>query len=181
MTTWVLLFVAQVSLVATRRTKIHQQLGIAGGFLAATVFVVGLLTGIFAAARDGRPPALQFLIIPIGDMIAFGVLIALALYYRRQLDVHKRLMLLAAINIITPAIARVPLNFIQTYGPLAFFGLTDLLIIAAVTIDTVKHRKLHPVFLWGSIALIVWQPLRLIFSGTNAWLRIAETLVALVK
>jgi hypothetical protein len=183
MTAWVLLFVTQVSLVASRRTKLHQKLGIAGGFLAGAVFVVGILTGIYSAARGASPgvDALQFLIIPIGDMIAFGVLVGLALYYRRKLDIHKRLMLLAALNVITPAIARIPLSVIQTNGPLAFFGLTDVIIIVAVIIDTVKHRRLHPVFLWGSIALIVWQPLRLIFSGTYAWLRIAETLVALVK
>jgi hypothetical protein len=90
-------------------------------------------------------------------------------------------MLLAALNIMTPAIARIPLDFIQTYGPLAFFGLTDLFILGAVAIDTIKHRRLHPVFLWGTTALILSQPLRLIFSGTNAWLRIAETLVVLVK
>jgi len=183
MTAWVLLFVAQVSLVASRRIKTHQQLGIVGGFLAAAVFVVGILTGIYSAARGASngPPPLQFMIIPIGDMIAFGVLISLALYHRRKLDVHKRLMLLAALNIMTPAIARIPLNFIQSNGPLAFFGLTDLFIIAAVAVDTIKHRRLHPAFLWGTIALILWQPMRLIFSGTNAWLHIAEALVALVK
>lgn len=32
MTSWVLLFVAQVSLVAARRTKTHQRLGVAGAF-----------------------------------------------------------------------------------------------------------------------------------------------------
>jgi hypothetical protein len=78
MTAWVVLFVVQVSLVAPKRTKVHQQLGIAGGFLAALVFVVGLMTAVSAAARGSSPgpPALQFLIIPIGDMIAFGVLIS---------------------------------------------------------------------------------------------------------
>lgn len=183
MTTWVLLFIVQVSLIANRRTKVHQKLGVAGGFLAVAVFVVGLLTAVAAAARGASPgpPPLQFLIIPIGDMIAFGILIAAALYYRRKLDVHKRLMLLAALNLLTPAIARIPLNFIQSGGPLAYFGLTDVIIIGAVVVDTIKNRRLHPVFLWGATLLIIWQPVRLILAGTNTWLRIAESLVALVK
>jgi len=183
MTAWVLLFVTQVSLVATRRTKTHQRLGVLGSLLAALVFVVGIVTGIYAAARGASPgpPALQFLIIPIGDMLVFGVLVSLALYFRRKLDVHKRLMLLAALYLLGPAIARIPLHFIEIGGPLVFFGLTDLILIACVAFDTIKHRRLHPVFLWGLVFIIVSQPLRIWFAGTDAWLKIATALVGLVS
>jgi|SRR6185369_7308977 hypothetical protein len=183
MTAWVVLFIVQVSLVAKRRTRVHQRLGILGGVLAALVFIVGTVTALFAAARGASPgpPALQFLIIPLGDMLIFAVLVGLALYYRRKLAVHKRLMLLAAINIMTPAIARIPLSFIINGGPLAFFGLTDLCLLIAVGFDTIKNRRLHPVFLWGSIFLIVMQPLRLLLSGTDLWMNFAAALVSLVK
>jgi len=183
MTTWVILFVVQISLVATRRTRVHQRLGIFGGVLAALIVVVGILTALFAAARGASPgpPALSFLIIPIGDMVIFAVLIGIALYFRRKLDVHKRLMLLAAINLLTPAIARIPLDFITNNGPLAFFGLTDLCLLACVAFDTIKHRRLHPAFLWGSIFLIAMQPLRLLLAGTNAWINFAAALVRLVS
>jgi len=183
MTTWVVLFVVQVSLVATRRTRVHQRLGIAGGILAGLVVIVGILTALYAAARGASPgpPALAFLIIPIGDMLIFAVLIGFALYFRRKLDIHKRLMLLAAINLLTPAIARIPLDFIINNGPLAFFGLTDLCLLACVAFDTIKHRRLHPAFLWGSIFLIVMQPLRLLLAGTNAWMNVAAALVRLVS
>jgi len=183
MTAWVLLFITQVSLVAARRTRVHQRLGIAGGVLAALVVIVGVLTALFAAARDHTPgpPALAFLVVPLGDMLVFSVLVGLALYFRRKLQVHKRLMLLAAINLLTPAIARIPLSFIANGGPLAFFGLTDLVLLAFVAYDTVKHRRLHPVFLWGSIFIIAMQPLRLLLAGTSVWMNFAATLVALVK
>ncbi len=182
MTSWVVLFVVQISLVATRRTRVHQRLGILGGVLAAMIVVVGILTGLYAAARSGpTPEALSFLIIPIGDMFIFAILIGLALYYRRKLQVHKRLMLLAAINLLTPAIARIPLGFIINGGPLAFFGLTDLCLLLAVAFDTYKHRRLHPVFLWGSIFLIVMQPLRLFIAPTGVWINFAAALVSLVK
>lgn len=183
MTSWVVLFVTQVTLVATKRTRTHQRLGILGAVLAALVFVVGILTGLYAAARGSSPgpPALQFLIIPIGDMLVFGVLITLALYFRRQLQTHKRLMLLAAVNLLTPAIARIPLAFIVNGGPLAFFGLTDLCLLACVAFDTIKHRRLHPVFLWGTLFVILSQPLRLLFAGTDLWLGIASALVKLVS
>ena len=183
MTTWVVLFVVQVTLVAKRRTRVHQRLGIFGGVLAALVVIVGILTALYAAARGASPgpPALSFLIIPIGDMLIFSVLIGLALYFRRKLDVHKRLMLLAAINLLTPAIARIPLGFIIAGGPLAFFGLTDLCLLACVAFDTIKHRRLHPVFLWGTIFLIAMQPLRLLLAGTSVWMNFAAALVRLVS
>lgn len=183
MTAWVLLFITQISLVATRRTKIHQRLGVLGAVLAVLVLIVGVLTALYAAARGATPgpPPLSFLIIPLGDMLIFGVLIGLALYYRRRLDVHKRLMLLAGINLLTPAIARIPLDFIINGGPLAFFGLTDVCLLAFVAYDTIRNRRLHPVFLWGSIFIIAMQPLRLLLAGTDAWLAVATTLVGLVK
>lgn len=183
MTLWVILFIVQVFLVETRRTRIHQRLGILGSVLAALVVIVGILTALYAAARGASPgpPALSFLIIPFGDMLIFSVLIGLALYFRRKLDVHKRLMLLAAINVLTPAIARIPLEFIINGGPLVFFGLTDLCLLACVAFDTIKHRRLHPVFLWGTIFLIVMQPLRLLLAQTNAWINVAAALVRLVS
>jgi len=183
MTAWVVLFVTQISLVATRRTKIHQRLGVLGGVLAALVVIVGVLTALYAAARGASPgpPALSFLIIPLGDMLIFSILIGLALYFRRKLDVHKRLMLLAAINLLTPAIARIPFDFIINGGPLVFFGLTDLCLLACVAFDTVKHRRLHPVFLWGTVFVIAMQPLRLLLAGTDTWMGFAAALVGLVK
>lgn len=183
MTAWVVLFIVQVALVARRRTKIHQRLGVLGAGLAALVVVVGVLTALYAAARGVTtgPPALQFLIIPLGDMLVFAILIGAALYFRKRLDIHKRLMLLAAVTLMAPAIARIPLDFIINGGPLAFFGLTDLFLLAFVAFDTFRHRRLHPAFLWGSLLIIVLQPLRIVLAGTDAWVSFAGALVRLVQ
>ena len=184
MTSWVVLFVTQVTLVATGRTRTHQRLGVSGAVLAALVIVVGLLTAIAGAARGSTPgpPALQFLAVPVFDMLVFAILVGTALYVRRRrLDIHKRLMLLAAVNLLTPAIARIPLHFIETGGPLVFFGLTDVCLLACVAYDTIKNRRLHPVFLWGTLLFVTSQPLRLMLAGTDLWLRFAAALVGLWK
>lgn len=190
MTAWVVLFIVQVTLVAKRRTKLHQQLGILGAGLAALVFVVGILTGLYGAARavnnpsilpPNSPPPLSFLIIPLGDMVVFGILIGAALYYRKKLDIHKRLMLLAAINLMVPAIARIPVNFIIYGGPLVFFGLADLILIGFVVFDTIRHKRLHPAFVYGGLLIILMQPLRIVLAGTNAWVSFAAALVRLVQ
>src|SRR5260370_38389164 len=142
MTSWVVLFVTQVTLVETGRTRTHQRLGVFGAVLAVLIVIVGVLTGIAGAARGATPgpPALQFLVIPLGDMLVFAILVGTALYFRRdRLDVHKRLMLLAAVNLLAPAIARIPLHFIQTAGPLAFFYLTDFLLRAPFAFANTPH------------------------------------------
>lgn len=179
MSLWVALFIAQVYLVAARRTKLHQRLGVLGAILALLIIVVGVTTAISAAARGSSPgpPPLVFLVIPLGDILVFALLVGTALYLRRRLDIHKRLMLLAAVNLLTPAIARIPLQFIATGGPLMFFGLTDICILACIAFDTVKNRRLHPAFLWGTLLIIASQPLRLMLASTEVWMRFATWLV----
>jgi hypothetical protein len=150
-----------------------------GASLAAAVTVVGTATAIESAARGSSPgpPPLEFLVIPLGDMLIFATLIATALYFRRRSDIHKRLMLLAAVNLLAPAIARIPLQFIETGGPLVFFGLTDLCALACIAFDTIRNRRLHPAYLWGALLVIASQPLRLMLAGTNAWMQFATWLV----
>src|SRR5437773_4284052 len=184
MTSWVVLFVTQVSLVATGRTRTHQRLGVLGAVLAPLLIVVTVLTAIAGAARGSTPgpPALQFLVIPLGDMLVFAILVGTALYFRRsRLDVHKRLMLLAAVNLLAPAVARIPLHFIETGGPLAFFGLTDLCLLACVAFDTIKNRRLPPALLRGALLVLAFHALRLLPRGADLGLRFATMLAGLWK
>lgn len=183
MTSWVILFIVQVWLVSSRRVRVHQRLGKIGAGLAILVVLVGVTTGIASAARGATPglPPLQFLVIPLGDMLLFALLIGTALYFRRRMDIHKRLMLVAAVNLLTPAIARIPLNFIINGGAPVFFGLTDLILVACVAIDTVKNRKFHPALLWGTLLVILSQPLRILLAGTETWIQFATWLVGFAK
>ena len=102
-TAWILLFVTQTMLVAGRRVDLHRRLGVAGAALAALLVIVGLTTALVAARRNfaaGNEGALTFLTIPFGDMLVFGMLAGAGIRYRRRSDVHKRLMLLAAVSIL---------------------------------------------------------------------------------
>ena len=176
-TGWVLLFIVQTALVAQHRTRVHQRLGIAGGFLAAAMVVVGTATGITAAARDSAPPGidpLSFLIVPLTDVVLFAGFVGTALWKRRDREAHKRLMMLAYISIIVAAVARLP--GVLAYGPPAFFGLTCILLFASMAYDYVSRRRVHPVYLWGGALFIVSVPARLMLSTTEAWLGLARVL-----
>lgn len=180
MTLWFALFVVQSRLIAAHRTDLHRRAGVFGALLAVLVVVVGLSTAIFAAKRGATPgpPPLQFLAIPLGDMLVFTVLVSLGLLFRRRSDIHRRLMLLSCVGILGAAIARIPLEFIATGGPLMFFGLTDLCVLACVVYDTVKNRRLHPAFGWGMLFIVASHPLRLMLMGTAVWMQFATWVTA---
>jgi hypothetical protein len=181
MTAWFVLFFVQARLVATGRTPVHRQLGAAGLVVAALVIGVSMALAI-AAVRAGRAPAgippLIFLVLPVGEMVAFGTLFGAAVALRKRSDWHKRLMVLASLSMLSPAIARLPLDFIKTGGPPAFFAVVDLVLIAFIAIDTIKNRRLHPAFLTGFVFIVFIQIGRLALSGTEAWTSFAKWLVA---
>ena len=179
MTAWFVFFLVQVRLVATGRTLIHRRLGVAGVLLAALVVGVGVPLGI-AAARAGLAPAglppLVFLVLPLGDMATFAILVTAAIALRKRSDWHKRLMLLATLTMLLPAVARLPV--VTDGGVLVFFGLVDLLIVACIAYDTVKNRRLHPAFGFGLVFVVVAQFGRLALSQTAAWMGFAKWLVS---
>src|SRR5438132_10705550 len=137
---WIALFVTQTTLVAARRSRTHMRLGIAGGVLAALMIIVGTFTAIVRAKGPSPVPnvnPLSFLTIPLGDMLVFAILVGGAFYFRRRVDTHKRFMLLATIALLPAAVARLPIGFIETGGPLTFFGLAVLFIVPCLIFDIV--------------------------------------------
>ncbi len=179
MTAWFTLFFVQARLAATGRTQWHRKLGVVGGVVAALVVIVGTATALVAAKNGATPgpPPLVFLAIPLGDMVVFLGLVSAAILYRKRPEYHKRLMLLASLGIITAAIARIPLDFLQAGGLPAFFAATDLIILACVAFDWVRNRKLHPAMIAGVAVIIGSQAARFLIAGTPQWTEFARWLV----
>jgi len=176
---WLALFVTQTTLVATKRTRIHMKLGVAGGVIAALMIIIGTLTAIVRAKGPSPLPnvnPLSFLTIPLGDMLVFGILVSAAFYFRRMLDTHKRLMLLASIALLPAGVARWPIGFIETGGPLVFYGLADFFIVPCLVFDIVTRGRPHRATLLGGALVVISQPLRLLIGSTHAWLVFATWL-----
>ena len=178
-TAWVLLFLVQTTLVAARRVAVHRRLGVAGAVLAFAMIVTGTLTAIGTARRGAAPVGvdpLAFLAIPLFDLALFSTFVTTALVMRRRKEAHKRLMLLAYVSIITAAVARLPL--VSSQGPLVFFGLSFLFVVAAALYDLASRRQVHRVYLWGGALIFIFIPLRLAISGTAAWHSFAAFLIS---
>ena len=170
---WIALFITQTSLVAARRTRAHMRLGIAGGVLAGLMIIVGTVTALIRAKTPSPIPGmnvLSFLTIPLADMLVFGILIGAAFYFRRRVDMHKRLMLLGTIGILPAAVARLPFDFIQRVGPLAFFGLADLFIIPVLLFDLVTRGRPHRATVIAGAIIVASHPLRMVIGTTRAWI-----------
>jgi hypothetical protein len=176
---WVLLFVAQTLLVASRRVHVHRRLGFASIALAATMVVVGLRTAIEAARKGAAPPgvdSLTFLVVPFFDLVLFTGFVSAALLKRRDKEAHKRLMILAYVSIITAAVARMP--GILPFGPLVFFGISFLFVVAGIVYDWTLRGRVHRAYVWGGAIVAISVPLRLALSGTDAWQAFARWLIA---
>jgi hypothetical protein len=180
MTSWFVLFATQSWLIETHRVHLHRRLGIFGALLAVTILLVGAAV-VTINAREGRvPPAAPVPVVVFlsyANLIAFGVLVGAAIYFRGRREFHKRLMLVATLNLLPAAISRIPLDFIQSGGLLTVFGLPDLFIVGCVAYDTLRHRRLNPVFAWGALVSIVWPMLAIVMGGSSTWVKIATWLL----
>jgi len=183
MTAWVALFITQVYLISSKRIRIHQKLGVFAIFLGIAIIVSGMIMTVAAAkygstsTPPGMPP-LDFMIVPMGDIVVFAILFATAVYYRKNAANHKRLIFLTVLNFLPPAIARFPGGLTDNFGPLWFYGVPTLITLAVLIGDTWKHRKLNKVFLFASIFYISSLWLRLPFSATDTWRNFAAWLTA---
>lgn len=178
MTAWVLLFVAQTWLVASGRRATHRHIGIVGLALAAAMIVVGYPTAIAAARRGFNPldtgvNALGFLLVPLGDLAIFALFVVLAVLLRRRIEVHKRLMLLGTIGaLMPPALTRLP-------GPQPVTGVLLLVVLLAAgpVFDRMTRGRIHPVYKWATIPLLLSVPIRRALGATDTWQDLARWLV----
>jgi hypothetical protein len=174
-TAWLVLLIVQSGLVRADRVDLHKRLGLFGALLAAGMVVLGFMVGIrgarYGTAADGMAP-LAFMIFPIGQTVLFGGFVGLGLWKRRQPELHRRLILLGTICLLTPAISRM----VDKRSVLALF-LTLGFVIVAMLHDWISRRRVHPVYLWGGAVLLVSGPLRAALGNSAAWQAIARFLV----
>jgi hypothetical protein len=173
-TAWVILFVIQTSLVASRRVAVHRRLGLAAIGLAALMTIVGVMTAIAAARRGSAPPGFEplvFLVVPVFDIVLFVGFITMAVLRRGEKEAHKRLMLLAYVAIMPAAVARLP--GMIALGP-AGFMIAFLPAVAGAVYDRWSRGRVSPVYWWGIALLYLSLPGRLAFANTPVWRAIAE-------
>jgi hypothetical protein len=92
-------------------------------------------------------------------LLMFALFVGLGVLLRKRAEVHKRLMLLASVAIVGPALGRFPLWPIFAGGldaarNYAIGGLL-LLLASLIVYDIVTRRRPHPATWLGAIAIVV--------------------------
>lgn len=173
MTVWCIGFIVQTWLIEARRVRLHRRLGIFMATLAAIIVLLGEILTLNGVAREGRLHQIgrfHFLLgINSVNLLLFAVLVGLGIVFRRKPDVHKRLMVLAAITLLAPAVARIVLLF--THKPLPQFLAFYACLLLCVIVDTLRHRRFHPVFVIGTLIIIAAFHLTYFAVQTAAWMR----------
>jgi hypothetical protein len=173
MTLWCAGFIIQTWLIEARQVRLHQRLGIGMAALAATVVLLGEILTVNGVAREGRLHQIGKFHYLLGinsvNLLLFAVLVGLGITFRRKPDLHKRLMVLAAVTLLAPAVARIVLLFTHKALPqfLAFYAC----LLLCVTVDTVRQRRLHPVFAIGAPVVIAAFQFSYFAVQTSAWMK----------
>lgn len=189
---WMGLLIVQAILAARGSIARHRWLGIAGVGLATAMVLVGVLVtlyGVRFGIAAGRSDASKtFAIVPLTILLSFSAAFAAAIASTRRPEVHKRLMLVATIAVMPPAIARLVglatgVTIASGHPPPIAFSLrpallSDLLLVAAIVRDWRTRGRPHAAYVVSGLALLAVQLGRVAVGPTPAWHAVVDWLLA---
>jgi hypothetical protein len=176
---WVAFYILQSALVRTRRVKLHRTLGWAGAALGTSMVVVGPWVAVVMARFDAsqlhRVNRDAFLIVPLFDMISFGICFGLAILWRTRPERHRRLMLIATAALTGAAFGRIPIM----HASISFYGAIDGLILLGALRDLAISRRIHGVYQVAIPLLVAGQAAvsEMFLHRAGFWIRIARRLL----
>ena len=173
---WVLFFILQSGLVKIRKTRWHRTIGWCGLALGIAVLGLGVSTTIvmhrfeFLTLHQGQD-AITSISIPLWDMTSFAVAFSLAILWRKKLEYHRRLILIASCALTAAAWGRLPASVAPGFW---FYAGVDLLIMMGAARDLLVNRKIHRVYLIALPLLIAGQFVISQITVTESWKRLAH-------
>lgn len=177
---WLLFFILQSTLVRSRKVQWHRRLGWFGAGLGTLIPIVGISTAVvmgrFNRVSLHATDAESSLIIPLFDMLCFSSTFALAVYWRKRPELHRRMMLAATCALTAAAFGRFPESILP---PHLFYAGVDLLILLGVARDLIVNRAIHRVHIFVLPLFILGQAIvtYIAFHSLPSWLRIAHSIL----
>lgn len=171
-TLWMLLFVAQVALISARRVKWHRSFGTVAFCLPPIMVVLGVIAAIDALHRGVKIGPLDPIVsaaIPLIGIVGFTVIIYAAWRARRRPDAHKRLVLIATMDLVAAALGRFPwarIGFPPAAGAVTGLGILLLILVAY---ELISVRRIHRSTMWASPLAFLCVALAVPIGMTPAW------------
>ena len=175
---WFVFFTVQASLIRNQRPELHITLGHLSVILAVSMLITGFLmmrsaynAPSFSIGSNSRDASMMF---PLTDLINFSIAFMLGLFNRRNPVAHKRLMLLAGILLLDPAVARL----VEAIGaPFLFIPIIELGLFAALlNYDRVRLKRPHWTSLLGLSLFFAAMGAKLTLAQQPVWTDIAKLL-----
>jgi hypothetical protein len=187
LTSWFALALVQPWLIRNRHAGFHRRLGVLGAALAVGV----VLTGLWTVALRDAPEIDQYPTRAAGNLaslLMFSSCVSFGLFFRKKSETHKRLMLLASIPILAPALdrlARIPtmnefwgkiLYWFPAPPEVAFATLSFLfLLLVVVANDFISLRRVHTGTFIGLFSIFVLAPaVTYLLISSGFWVRIVH-------
>jgi hypothetical protein len=155
---WMLLLIAQAALARNGKFALHRTIGVYGLWLGAIAAVTSFATALVlrhdSVLTHGTVQTIRriaFLSIPLNGFVAFSVALGLAALWRTRPAYHRRCMMLAAVALLGPGLARIPL-LDAIPGGADTVQVTTLAILCSYELWT--ERRLHRVYLAGAPLMI---------------------------
>ena len=174
---WSVMIIAQAWLIRTGRRDWHRLAG-KGSFVLAPLIVwsVLLLTREMLHGGDAglNPGKLQILAIVLGSLFIFILTYGLAIYHRKDSQLHSRFMISASLAIITAALLRVFLFWVPGFATFVAAEHAKFTVLEFVTTALIfgdwrsgRVRAAYPLFL----GLLVLNQLHFVWGYEMAWWR----------
>ena len=160
LTGWFVLTVVQGCLIRSQRFQLHRKLGYVAAGYAAVVITFGTLATLMLISQLDSPADGENIVVWVNffTLGLFATFVSLAVVYRARPDTHKRLILMASMSIVGPALARFPRWPIFAGGLEAGrnYAIGGLLAMFALLLiyDFVTRRRPHPVSLIGMVGIL---------------------------
>jgi hypothetical protein len=188
MTAWLGLLLAQPTLIAARKHRLHMQIGKLGALLAAVILITGLWLAIRSAAVTPPEvvlftlPPKPFMAVPFHSVVIFAIFVALGVIYRRTPHIHRSMMLLATLSAMSAAVARIqPLNDLyagteweRLFGPFLFTLVIGFVLLG---IRSAMMRSIDRPFAIGMIVLTALSVGIMLLAPTELWAAFTGMLV----
>jgi hypothetical protein len=143
---WFVMFFVQALLISTHNRRVHMTLG--WGVVAIAALIV--VTGSLVALRSIRVapeqvifdwPGPQFLLVMYTEIVLFAVFVTIGVLNRKRPRIHRPMMLLASLVLVSGATARIPQTYsifgvhlwMALFGPVVVLGALLLVVRAALT------------------------------------------------